>query len=97
MGRRSRREEVLESPEVLDRLASIEHERWAHWQRHLHDQCTPQEGGSLVIPAELVSKWEVQILTPFEGLSEAEKDSDRDQVRRYLPVVAEALDVHQID
>lgn len=47
--------------------------------------------GSLLIPAELVDRWTDQIDTPYEELSDAEKESDREQVRRYLPVIESAL------
>src|SRR5690625_7341925 len=49
---------VLESQEVLDQLATVEHERWAHWQQYMHDQCDRQDDGSLVIPPYLVQRWE---------------------------------------
>lgn len=52
----------------FDRLAAIEHQRWAHWQRHLHDQCTELDDGSLVIPAELIRRWDRQISTPYDNL-----------------------------
>lgn len=82
---------TLESDQTVDRLAAIEHERWAHWQRYVHDQCQPQEDGSLVLPAELVVRWETQIRTPYPELSPQEQESDREQVRRYLPTVINAL------
>ncbi len=82
---------VLESEQLADELAAVEHERWAHWQRYVHDHCERQQDGSLVIPAELAARWEAQIETPYVGLSEREKDSDREQVRRYLPVIIDAL------
>ncbi len=82
---------ILESSEVIDRLASIEHDRWSHWQRYVHTHCQRREDGSLIIPPELVARWERQIETPFFDLSEDERESDRQQVREYLPVVIEAL------
>lgn len=83
--------EVLESAQVMEQLADIEHERWAHWQQYVHDQCERQDDGSLVIPADLAERWQVQIETRYAELSEREKDSDREQVRRYLPYVLDAL------
>lgn len=68
----------------LERLAAIEHERWAHWQKYLHQQCKRLADGSLVIPAELVVRWTRQIETAYADLSEVEKESDREQVRRYF-------------
>ncbi len=45
----------------------------------------------MVIPADLAARWEKQIATPYANLTETEKQSDRDQVQKYLPVIAEAL------
>lgn len=83
--------DVLESVHTVEQLAAIEHERWAHWQQYVHQQCKRQDDGSLVIPAELAARWQAQIETPYAELTEREKDSDREQVRRYLPVVVDAL------
>lgn len=76
---------------IMDELAAAEHERWAHWQRFVHDQASRKSDGSLLLPAELVERWERQIETPFDDLTEKEKESDRDQVRRYLPIIERAL------
>lgn len=76
---------------MLEALAAIEHERWSHWQRYMHDRATVQCDGSLLFPAELVRRWERLIATPYAALSEAEKESDREQVRRYLPMIVAAL------
>ncbi|MEU9616964.1 hypothetical protein AB0D56_36410 [Streptomyces sp. NPDC048209] len=83
--------ETLENHQAIDRLAAIEHDRWAHWQQYLHDQCERRDDGSLVIPAELVSQWEEQIRTPYEELAPEVQESDREQVQRYLPTVIEIL------
>lgn len=69
--------------ELIEVLAAIEHERWSKWQRYLHDKCGKQEDGSIVIPAELVSRWERQIETPYAELSDMEKSSDRNEVHGY--------------
>jgi hypothetical protein len=76
---------------MLEELAAIEHERWSHWQRYLHSKGTMQPDGSLLLPPDLVRRWEGQFDTPYSQLSEKEKDSDRDQVRKYLPTVVKAL------
>ena len=83
---------LLKLQSLTDRLADVEHERWSHWQRYLHSKCERARDGSLVIPAHLVDRWEAQMNTPFSALSEVEKESDREQVRRYLPIIAAALD-----
>ena len=82
---------ALESAALMEQLAKVEHERWSHWQRYVHSQCHRAENGSLVIPAELARRWDAQMSTVYQDLDEDEKESDREQVRRYLPLIAEAL------
>lgn len=74
---------------VKEMLASIEHERWSHWQLYMHSQGVRNADGSLVFPADLVERWERQAATIYDDLSPQEKESDREQVDRYLPVIAE--------
>lgn len=76
---------------LFERLADIEHERWAHWQKYMHSKGVRQSDGSLLIPAELVEQWDRQIATPYAELSDTEKESDREQVRKYLPTIINAL------
>lgn len=76
---------------IIDELADIEHERWAHWQRYVHGKCELRSDGALVIPSDLVTQWERQIATPYVQLSEKEKKSDREQVRKYLLTIVKAL------
>lgn len=82
---------ALHSPELMEALAALEHERWSRWQRYLHSRCEVRADGALVIPAELVARWEDQISRPYDALTDTEKESDRDQVRSYLPAIAAAL------
>lgn len=82
-------EDALE--DILETLAHIEHERWSHWQRYLHSKGRRQPDGSLLIPAHLVAQWDRQIAKPYAEMSEGEKESDRDQVRKYLPIIVKAL------
>lgn len=85
----NRSDDILDG--LIEELASIEHERWAHWQQYLHGKCKKQPDGSLAIPRDLVKQWERQMTTPYEQLSEEEKDSDRQQVQRYLPLLKAAF------
>ena len=73
--------------ELIEKLAAIEHKRWAHWQRYLHSQCLKNDDGSLTFPADLVKKWNKKIDTDYFNLTESEKDSDREQVLKYLPLL----------
>ena len=76
-----------EDDTLIEELAAIEHERWSHWQRYVHAKAVRRPDGSLVLSAELVERWERQFGMQYEDLPEDEKESDREQVRRYLPVL----------
>lgn len=78
--------------ELRRRLAEIEHERWADWQRWVHGQCSSGFGGNLVIPAALVERWERQIATRYEALSPEEQACDLREVDRYWPLISSALE-----
>jgi hypothetical protein len=79
--------------DLREALAAIEHQRWADWQRWLHSQATMNHPEcTLTIAAADVDRWERQIATPYVELSQEEKDSDREQVDRYLPAVVAFVD-----
>ena len=73
--------------EIREQLAAIEHERWADWQKWVHQQLHRNNYGEWVLPEEVKYRWERQIETEYEHLSEKEKASDREQVDRYLPII----------
>ena len=79
---------------LVHALAAIEHERWCHWQRYLHGRCIRRYDGALLIPADLVKRWEKQIETLYSELADEEKESDREQVRKYLPLIVDFIHKH---
>ena len=75
--------------ELREKLAKIEHQRWSDWQKWCHkvlrENCPSPE-------LEVVLKrWDKQIKTEYKDLTEKEKQSDREQVDRYLPIILEAI------
>ena len=72
--------------ELFEQLAAVEHERWADWQRYCHkvlrETCPSPE-----LEKVLEERWDRQINTDYENLSEQEKDSDREQVMRYWHLI----------
>ena len=76
-------------PELMEKLADIEHQRWSHWQKYMHSKMQTHKG-DFIIPGILVEHWERQIKTAYKDLSEREKEEDRKQVRRYLPLLSQA-------
>lgn len=76
--------------DTKEKLAAIEHERWADWQKWCHSVL--RRSGELTEGAdEILQRWDKQIATPYSELSEAEKQSDRDQVDRYWSLIEEYI------
>ncbi len=74
-----------------EQLADIEHQRWSDWQKYMHSKMIDNGKGFLEIDEEFINRWATQIRTPYSELSEKEKDSDREQVERYLPMLVKKL------
>ncbi len=78
----------LDSPELLERLAAIEHDdRWSGWESYREtkkDQIHPSGE-----PYEV--RWKRLRETPYAELSERDKESDRIEVRKSLAVIRAAL------
>ncbi len=73
---------------LIEKMAEMEHIRWAKWQNYLHSFLTwNNEIQAWVLPHEKKDHWQMQIHTPYQMLSEKEKESDRDQVKPYLPLI----------
>lgn len=77
--------------EMIEKLAAIEHERWADWQKYCHSKGILDEFGNLKFMSGYIKNWERQINTHYNNLTEEEKQSDRDQVMRYWPLIQELL------
>ena len=71
----------------FEALADIQHEIWAHWTKYQFSVCTRNEDGSITIPADKVERWERQAQTPYSELTEKEKESDREQVRKFSHLI----------
>lgn len=75
-------------PELVEILASIEHERWANWMKHQFSlQRSP-----LTMTEESFTRWFRQAHTPYLDLDESEKESDRREVRVTLKAISDFLD-----
>lgn len=96
------KEEIIE--EFIEKGADLEHERWSGWQSYFFSKCQvkpqSQVGGMddryvyFALPKDLYERWGRQMNTPYSELSEQEKESDRKEVRQYLPLIDSILTQH---
>ncbi len=63
---------------LREELAALEHEQWVRWTRHFLDNATPEN----------VARWRRQCETPYDQLTEAEKDKDRAWADRVLTLLS---------
>ena len=73
---------------MREKLANLEHERWAGWMKYLFSKCTFNEDGTATIPVWAVENWQRQMNTPYSELSEKEKESDRAEVDKTLVLLS---------
>ena len=73
--------ELLKSPELMEELAAIEHQRWSRWHLYAFRNWVDEK----------VGRWCALAVTPYLELSEQSKESDRKEVREYLQVITQAL------
>jgi hypothetical protein len=82
--------------ELIEKLADIEHQRWADWQNYVHQKLKYRERINqgertawYVLDPIWYERWEKLIDQDYSELSEKEKDSDREQVARYWLLIQE--------
>lgn len=66
----------MDKTSLKEVLAQTQHEIWSHWMSYQFSQCTFNENGDAIIPNNKVARWKRQLNTPYECLSEAERESD---------------------
>lgn len=81
--------------EFVEKGAALEHERWARWQNYLHSFLTWNNDIQMwTLPHEKKEWWDSEIRTPYHMLNEIQKESDRKEVRTYLPLIRSILSSH---
>ncbi len=70
--------------ELIEALASEAHAAWSGWMDYLFSKSEETKDGEMIIPKWAVERWRQQAITPYADLSEEEKESDREEARRYL-------------
>jgi len=60
--------------EMLERYAAIQHDIWSHWMKWFFKNDTQENR----------ERWKRQMNTPYDKLSESEKESDRRVVIEFM-------------
>jgi len=82
--------------EFIEKGADLEHQRWAKWQKYMHSKILPSAYDEIMeIGTELINHWNRQINTPYSELTEKEKESDRAEVKQYLPLIRNLIQLER--
>jgi len=82
----------MERVNKIEALAKYAHESWSGWMVYLFDKCVMNEDGSATLPKDSVDRWQRQMNTSYQELSENEKKSDRVEAHRILYVIEDRRD-----
>lgn len=78
---------MSEENSFREKLAAQEHARWVQWMHYLFQQGIFNEDGSFTIAPVAAKRWNRQMRTQYDELSEAEKDSDRAEADNTLKLL----------
>lgn len=86
---------VPDDIDVVEMVAAECHRQWAGWTKHFLEKMGGPIGGILTLEIDWAERWQRQIDTPYAGLSEEERESDRREARKILAALgAGAKHVH---
>ena len=70
-------DDIEDSLTIRECLAAYAHRAWAGWINYIFKVSTLNPDSTVTIPAWAVEGWKRQAKTPYNELSESEKESDR--------------------
>ena len=68
---------------LRDKIAELCHFQWSGWMKYLFSKCKTNSDGTVIIPKEMVERWNRQHSTTFDMLSKSEQDSDRVEAEKF--------------
>jgi len=83
----------MKDDELIEKLADVQHAIWAHWMTYMFSCGMVRTDGAWIMPADKAARWTMQAGTPYAKLTEREKESDRDQARKLIPVLCEYMQI----
>lgn len=79
-----------------EKLAEYAHDAWSGWMGYLFRFGKQNSDGTFTMDAEKVERWRRQMRTHYDGLSEAEKNSDRQEADQMLAIVAKSAEMQAL-
>lgn len=77
---------------LREQLADVQHAIWAHWMRYMFTCGQFGPDGTWHMPAFKAERWQRQMDTPYNELTDQERESDLHQADKVLGVFQPVLD-----
>jgi len=79
---------------MREKLAELCHNQRSDWMEYLFEKSIPYkpgrvQKGSLIIPKWAFNRWKKQINTPYNELSEEEKEKDRKEADKFIALFSQ--------
>jgi hypothetical protein len=69
---------------VVEIEAEKLHNIWSHWMGYIFEVGNLDSDGNIVLNKDLVDRWKIQKETKYDDLTEEEKESDRNIVKKFM-------------
>jgi len=70
-------------------LAELCHAQWSGWMKYIFAKAKNNHDGTFTIQKEHAERWDRQMFTDYEHLSEEEQNSDRKEADRFLSLLSQ--------
>ena len=86
--------EEIETFPLLEKLSEQAHIIWSEHVTSLVSRYETEEGNA-IIPKEKIESWKKLIMTPYNDLSDEEKDKDREIALKYFNIIKISPDLKE--
>lgn len=83
---------------LREEFAKYAHNQWNGWMKYLFEKGIDNPDGTHTMPKWAVDRWKKQMETPYDELSEQEKDNDRSEADGMIKVIVmNEVNEHNLD
>jgi len=72
---------------MKEQLSELAHNQWSDWMKYLFSKGIFNEDGTWTMPKWAVDRWNRQMNTNYQDLSNEEKESDRNEADKMLEII----------
>lgn len=78
---------MIMSNDLREKMAALVHGQWCGWMKYLFSCGDLLASGQYILPCSMVNKWQRQMRSRYEDLSESEREIVRDCADALLDLI----------